>query len=155
MRFHLIDRIDEISYGKYISGVKCVSLADDVFDEHFPGYPVFPGSLIIESLAQLGGSLFELMMKNENISGRRSILSIVNNIKFKKPVVPGDRLLLRADILSYHEDFGVVKVKAENEGKICASGELTFTFVDIDIPKLQETRMELYNICTKNTRTIP
>lgn len=155
MRFHLIDRIEEICYGRYITALKCVTLADDVFNEHFPGYPVFPGSLIIESLAQLGGSFFELMMKNDNLPIRRSILSIVNQIKFRKPVWPGDRMLLHAELMSYHDDFGVVKVKAEVDNEICASGELTFTFIEIEDDKFQETRMELYKICTKNTTIIP
>ena len=51
MRFHLIDRIDEIHQGRYVVAVKCISLADDVFDEHFPGYPIFPGSLILEGVS--------------------------------------------------------------------------------------------------------
>ena len=96
MRFHLIDRIDEIKYGEYITAVKCVSLADDVFNEHFPGYPVFPGTLIIEGLAQLGGSFFELMMDKERLPVKSCVLSIVNKMKFRKPVQPGDKLYFRA-----------------------------------------------------------
>jgi len=63
MRFYLYDRVEEICYGRYMVAVKCITLADDVFDEHFPGHPIFPGSLIMEGLAQLGGALFELTMR--------------------------------------------------------------------------------------------
>lgn len=154
MRFHLIDRIEEIKYGEYIMAVKCVSLADDVFNEHFPGYPVFPGTLIIESLAQLGGSFFELMMDKEGLPVKSCVLSIVNKIKFRKPVQPGDKLYLRADVVSRREEYGVVKVKAEIDGEICAEGELTFSFLDIPDETLRKSRMELYKICMKNTKEV-
>ena len=155
MRFHLLDRIEEISYGKYITAVKCITLADDVFNEHFPGYPVFPGSLILEGLAQLGGSFFELMMKHQNLPVKRSILSIVNKLKFRRPAGPGDRLLYRADMVTMRDEYGVVKVKAEIDAEICAEGELTFTFVDIPDETLHASRLELYKICMKNTKVIP
>jgi 3-hydroxyacyl-[acyl-carrier-protein] dehydratase len=154
MRFHLIDRIEEISYGKYITAVKCVTLSDDVFNEHFPGYPVFPGSLILEGLAQLGGSFFEIMMDHEGKPVKRSILSIVNKMKFRKPAYPGDKLLYRAEIASIRDDFGVVNVRAFIENEICAEGELTFTFMDIPDVALHNSRMELYKICMKNTRVV-
>ncbi|MDR1702732.1 MAG: 3-hydroxyacyl-[acyl-carrier-protein] dehydratase FabZ [Sporomusaceae bacterium] len=154
MRFHLVDRIDEICYGKYITAVKCVSLSDDVFNEHFPGYPVFPGSLIIESLAQLGGAFFELMMKNAGVPVKPAVLSIVNKIKFRRPVVPGDRLVLKAEMLSYREDFGVVEVTAAVDGEECAAGELTFSFLELDNAKLRETRLDLYKICTAKTKIV-
>jgi len=155
MRFHLLDRIEEISYNNYITAFKCVSLSDDVFDEHFPGHPVYPGSLIIEGLAQLGGSFFELIMKHEGKPALRSVLSIVNRMKFRRPVFPGDRMLLRADMVSFRDDFGVVRVQSEVDGEVCAEGELTFTFMDIRAESLHDSRLELYKICMKNTRELP
>ncbi len=155
MRFHLIDRIEEISYGNYITAVKCVTLADDVFEEHFPGYPVFPGSLILEGLAQLGGSFFELMMKQQQLPIKRSILSIINKFKFRKPAWPGDRLWYRAELVVLRDDYGVVKVTAEIEGELCAEGELTFTFMEVQNDTLHQSRMELYKICLRNTKVVP
>ena len=152
MRFHLIDRIEEVHYNSSITAIKCVSLSDDVFDEHFPGHPVYPGSLVIESLAQLGGSFFELIMKHEGKPVQRSVLSMVNRIKFRRPVFPGDRMLLRADMVSRHDSFGVVSVRAEVDGEVCADGELTFTFLDIQDETLHKSRLELYKICMKNAR---
>src|SRR3990172_4285121 len=122
MRFHMIDRIETICHEKYITAVKCISLSDDVFNEHFPGYPIFPGSLILEGLAQLGGSFFEITMKGQKIPVKRAVLSIVREFKLRKPAGPGDRLLYRADIVSIQDDYGVVKVSASLEGDICAEG---------------------------------
>jgi 3-hydroxyacyl-[acyl-carrier-protein] dehydratase len=155
MRFHLLDRIEEVRYNDYITAVKCVSLSDDVFDEHFPGHPVYPGSLIIEGLAQLGGSFFELIMKREGKPALRSVLSIVNRMKFRRPVFPGDRMLLRADMVSFRDEFGVVRVQSEVDGEVCAEGELTFTFMDIQDESLHGSRLDLYKICMKNTRELP
>jgi 3-hydroxymyristoyl/3-hydroxydecanoyl-(acyl carrier protein) dehydratase len=154
MRFHLIDRIEEVRYNEYITAVKCVSLSDDVFDEHFPGQPVYPGSLIIEALAQLGGSFFELIMKHEGKDQRQSLLSIVNRMKFRRPVFPGDRMQLRAEMVSLREEFGVVAVRSEVDGEVCAEGELTFTFMAIHDESLHDSRLELYKICMKNTREL-
>lgn len=154
MRFHLVDRIDEICYGSHIMGVKCITLADDVFNEHFPGYPIYPGSLIQEGLAQLAGSFFEIMMKKQNLPVKHSVLSIVNKMKFRKPVGPGDKLIYRADIKVMRDDYGVARVKAELEGESAADGELTFSFIKISDNKLYESRQEIYRICTRNTRFI-
>lgn len=154
MRFHLIDRIEEIKTGEYITAVKCITLADDVFDEHFPGYPVFPGSLIMEGLAQLGGSFFEIMMKRGNVKIKRCVLSVVNKLKFRKAAFPGDKLLYRADIVSHKEDYGIIKVIAKIDEEICAEGELTFMFLDIQDETLYKSRQELYKICMRNTREV-
>lgn len=150
MRFHLVDRIDEIYYGKYIKGTKCITLADDVFDQHFPGFPVFPGSLIIESLAQLGGAYFELVMKKESQISKQCVLSIVNKMKFRQGSYPGDCLSIKAEVKAYNEDFGVVYVTAAVDDKVRAEGELTFMFVDIASSELINSRKNLYNILAKN-----
>ncbi len=154
MRFHLIDRIEEVCYPKYITGVKCITLADDVFNEHFPGYPIFPGTLILEGMAQIGGSFFELIMKEKKLPLKRSVLVIVREAKFKKPAVPGDKLLYRAEVLDMQDDYGAVKVTASIDGAPCAEGELLFSFVDVPNENLQKSREDMYDICMKNTRII-
>lgn len=155
MRYHLLDRIEEIRYGHHVTAVKCVSLADDVFDEHFPGNPVFPGSLVIEGLAQLGGAFFELMMRRDGVPVRQCVLSIVNRMKFRRPVFPGDRMTFRADLTSRQENYGVVAVRAEVDGEVCAEGELTFVFLAPHGEELYRSRMSLYEICMRNTRVLP
>ena len=154
MRFHLVDRVDEVSYDKYIIGCKCVTLADDVFNEHFPGYPIFPGSLIIEGLAQLAGSFFEIIMSRRGIHTKRSVLTIVRQMKFKKAVAPGDKMIYKAEIKSFNDDFGVAAVTAELDGELCAGGELLFNFFDIPSAALQTSREEVYKICMKNAKEV-
>ncbi len=154
MRFHLIDRIDEICHGRYVVAVKCVSLSDDVFDEHFPGYPIFPGTLILEGLAQLGGSFFEITMQERGLPVKCTVLSIVREFKIRKPVYPGDRLVYRAEILSMQDNFGVAAVEASVDDEPCAGGELMFTFIDLPNEKIRESREELYGIVTRQTRFV-
>lgn len=155
MRFHLVDKITEICYDQYIEGVKCITLADDVFDEHFPGHPIFPGSLIMEGMAQLAGSFFEMIMNNNNLKVKRSVLTIVKQLKFRKAAYPGDRLIYRAEVKSFREDeFGVAKVKASMDGELYAEGELLFNFFDIASEKLESSRKELYDICTRDVKII-
>ncbi len=154
MRFHLVDRVDEVCYDKYIIGVKCITLADDVFNEHFPGYPIFPGSLIQEGLAQLAGSFFEIILNKRGMPMKRSILTVVNKMKFRKPAEPGDKLTYRADIKSLNDEFGVAKVVATIDNEICAEGEMIFYFITIEDEELLKSRENIYRICMKNTREI-
>lgn len=155
MRFFQVDRIEEICFGEFITGVKSISLADDVFNEHFPGYPVFPGSLILEGAAQLAGSLFELTMEHRQWPQKRCVLSIVNRFKFRRPAYPGDRLFYRADVSTMQDDYGVVKVRAAIEGALCAEGELTFMFVAIENQRLHQARTELYQIWMRTAKVVP
>lgn len=154
MRFHLVDRVEEVCYDKYIIGVKCITLADDVFNEHFPGYPIFPGSLIQEGLAQLAGSFFEIIMHRRGAKVKRSVLTIVNKMKFRKPAVPGDKLIYRADVQALNDEYAVAKVIAELDGEVCAEGEMIFNFFEIPNDILQKSREEIYEICMKNTKVI-
>jgi len=154
MRFHMIDRIHTVCYGKSITAWKCISLSDDVFNEHFPGYPIFPGSLILEGLAQLSGSFFEMTMHEQQLPMRRAVLTVVRHLKLRKPAGPGDRLFYKAQILSMQDDFGVAKVSASIEDELYAEGELMFHFIHIDDPKIQQSREELYKIVTKNMKVL-
>ncbi|MBR6347055.1 MAG: beta-hydroxyacyl-ACP dehydratase [Bacteroidales bacterium] len=139
MRFYLVDKVLEMSPGKYVEGVKCISLSDDIFNEHFPGYPIFPGSLMIEGMAQMSGIFLEWCRKEAGYSPRRAALTLVQKMKFRDIVTPGDRLIYRADVKSlYPEEYGVVTVKALKDGKLCAEGELLFTFLEITDPKMLE-----------------
>lgn len=154
MRFHLVDRVDEICYDRYIKGCKCVTLADDVFNEHFPGYPIFPGSLIQEGLAQLAGSFFEIMMNRKGWPVKHSVLTIVNKMKFRHAAEPGDKLMYRADIAVMRDDYGVAQVKAELDDNLVADGTLTFSFIAISNETVFESRKLIYAICMKNAKVI-
>ena len=75
MRFYLVDKVTEMCPGKYVEGYKCVSLSDDIFNEHFPGYPIFPGTLIIEGMAQLSGLFLEWCRTRAGYPPRRAALA--------------------------------------------------------------------------------
>src|SRR5256885_4331284 len=127
MRYVLIDRIERLEPGKSAAGVKCVSLADDVFADHFPGHPVMPGALIVEALAQLGGVLLEATVRRQGSGGeeRHALLTIIERAKFRRLVRPGDRLLLEARVLRASEDGGQIEGVARLQAASSAGGGAT------------------------------
>src|SRR5438477_3509412 len=104
MRFILIDKIDRLETGKSADGHKLISPDEEYFRDHFPGYPIVPGVLVLESLAQLGGRLVEASVRDA--TGRRVLpmLAKVDHARFLHPVRPGDRLDLAVDLLALTED---------------------------------------------------
>ena len=155
MRFYLIDRIDELCIGKYAQGVKCISMTEDVFNEHFPGYPIFPGSLILEGLAQLSGILFEYSLIHGGHHHKRAALTLVNKMKYRKITVPGDRLIYRCETqVFYPDEYAVAKVSASNNGELVAHGELFFGFIDVLNQESKKSSQEFMQMALKNTKII-
>jgi len=142
MRYILLDRITALEPPEVARGLKCVTLAEDVFVDHFPGIPVMPGALILESMAQLGGTLLEAALRGQGTEGLSSLLTMVDRAKFRSPVRPGDRLELEARNIGLNEDGGRVKAFGRVDGKLAAEAELTFAFVKVDNPRLQASRRE-------------
>lgn len=128
MRFVMIDKIIEWEVGKGAKGVKNISLSEDFFTDHFPKYPVMPGVLIIESLAQLSGLLLQETCKEKFGKDIDAIMSMVENMKFKTMARPGDTMNLEARVEMINEDGGKVSVKALINNKVIASGNLMFYF---------------------------
>ena len=108
MRYVLLDRITALEPPERARGVKCVTLADDIFADHFPGHPVMPGALTLESMAQLGGVLCEATMRLRGRNDLHALLVAVERAKFRRMVKPGDRLELEAAALRVSEDGGQV-----------------------------------------------
>ncbi len=94
MRYVLLDRITALEPPARARGIKCVTLADDVFADHFPGHPVMPGALTLESLAQLGGVLCEATMRLGGRNDLHALLVAVERAKFRRLVRPGDKIEL-------------------------------------------------------------
>ena len=148
MRYLQVDRIEELKKGEYATAVKCITLADDVFEHHFPGQPVYPGALLIESMAQLGGALIELSLRDGRPRAPRCVLSAVK-AKFREFAKPGDALRLRAEVVSSHEDAALVRVATScGERRICEA-EVTYVLLDVDDPKLDASRRELLELLTR------
>lgn len=153
MRFELVDRIEEIKLGAYARGIKCISLSDDVFEHHFPSHPVYPGSLLIESMAQLGGALLELSLKDTLSFYPRCVLSMVKS-KFREMVRPGDTLNMHAEVLSLHEQAAQVRCVGRVFDATRCEAELTYVILQIDDPLLQAHRATFLDVITRNTHYV-
>ena len=128
IRFYLLDRITRFEVGKSVEGCKCWTLSDDIFEQHFPGYPIVPGVFIIESMAQMLGILIEksYAQKYPDEEGIYAVLSIVHKAKFKKFVVPGDKTEMVGILKKLDKNHGNGEVKVYVDGKFCAHAELSY-----------------------------
>ena len=117
--FLLVDRILEIEAGKRVVGVKNVTINEPFFQGHFPGHPIMPGVLIIEAMAQVGGML--LMGAVPDPEKKVVYFTSLNNVKWRRPVKPGDQLRFELDILQVRGMLckmkGVAKVDGETVGE--------------------------------------
>jgi 3-hydroxyacyl-[acyl-carrier-protein] dehydratase len=156
MRYFLLDKVTAIDLGKSVAGVKCITLTDPILHDHFPDFPVMPGALLTESMAQLAGFLLETTINTaEATEVRRAVLAQIEKMKFYKTSGPGDRLDLRATIDSMLDDAVQVSVEASSEGEVRAKGRLTFAMLKIDSPRVTQQRMELYKIWTRDLKNVP
>jgi 3-hydroxymyristoyl/3-hydroxydecanoyl-(acyl carrier protein) dehydratase len=155
MRYVLLDRITALRPPELATGVKCASLSDDVFVDHFPGHPVMPGALILEALAQLGGVLVEATMREAGRHDLHALLVTVDRAKFRQMVRPGDRLELECRGFSAHEDGGQVRGSARVEDRLAAEAELTFAFARVTSPKLLARRREVLNVWLSGSEEEP
>ena len=126
--FLLVDRITELEPGKRIVGLKNVTINEQFFQGHFPGMPVMPGVLIIESMAQVGGVLIFRELPEQN--NKLIYFTGIENARFRRPVVPGDQLRIEVDVLNRRNNFGKMRGRASVEGKLAAEAVVTFAIVD-------------------------
>ncbi|MFH0838915.1 MAG: bifunctional UDP-3-O-[3-hydroxymyristoyl] N-acetylglucosamine deacetylase/3-hydroxyacyl-ACP dehydratase [Candidatus Omnitrophota bacterium] len=125
--FLFVDKIIELEEDKRAVGIKNVTLNDYFFQGHFPGRPVMPGVIIVEALAQVAGVL--MLNKRENL-GKVAYFMSINNVKFRKMVMPGDQLRLEAEVTRLKSKTGQVKTRALVDGKVVAEAELIFTIIE-------------------------
>ncbi|WP_044749122.1 3-hydroxyacyl-ACP dehydratase FabZ [Bacillus alveayuensis] len=121
--FLLVDRILEIEEGKRAVGIKNVTANEEFFNGHFPNYPVMPGVLIVEALAQVGAVA---MLKKEENRGRLAFFAGIDNCRFKKQVKPGDQLRLEVEIIRAKGAIGKGKGIATVDGEIVCETEIMF-----------------------------
>lgn len=130
--FLLIDKIVEFEEGKKVVGIKNVTANEPQFTGHFPGNPIMPGVLICEALAQAGAVLLLSMPENK---GKLGVFTGINNFKFRRQVVPGDTMMLEAELIQYRHSMGKANVKATVDGQVAAMGEISFAVVENNADK--------------------
>lgn len=123
----LVDRILSIEPGKRIVGLKNVTGNEDFFNGHFPQYPIMPGVLMIEAMAQVGGVM---LLSNINQPGSLVFFMGLDNVKFRKPVVPGDQIIFEVEAVKVRSRTGQMHGKAYVEGTLVAEAELKFAIPD-------------------------
>ncbi|KAJ1432283.1 HotDog domain-containing protein [Ochromonadaceae sp. CCMP2298] len=128
--FLLVDRVVEFEAGKRAVGIKCISSNEPQFTGHFPDKPIMPGVLMIEAMAQLGGIICLSPPMNDPTLGQRLFFFTgVNGVRWKRPVVPGDQLIMEMNLVGFDERLGFATMtgKAYVGGMIAVTVE-EFTF---------------------------
>lgn len=156
MRFILIDKVIKLNLGKSITGVKCITSTDDVMHDHFPGKPVMPGSLLLESAAQLSGMLLELSEnQDESTPIRRSVLVQIEKMKFHEFSKPGDQLIIDANIISKLPEAAKVRVVIKCKNEMRVNGILSFSLNELDEEEINKQRKMIYTIWTEELEQCP
>lgn len=125
--FLLVDKVVEFEAGKKAKGIKNVTINEPFFQGHFPNYPIMPGVLIIEAMAQVGGIL---AFKSANVANKAVYFMGIDKARFRKPVLPGDKLELVLEVTKNRGSIWVFKGEAYVDGSLVAEAELMATIVD-------------------------
>ena len=122
--FLFVDRVVELIPGKSIVAYKNLSINEPYFDGHFPGKPIFPGVLLLEAMAQAAGILGFKTKEKTPQEGSIYYFAAADELRFKRPCVPGDRVMLRAELLSERRGIAKFKVSADVDGELAASATI-------------------------------
>ena len=122
--FLLVDRVVELKLGESIVAYKNLTINEPFFDGHFPDKPVFPGVLLLEAMAQAAGILGFKSQGKTPADGSIYYFVGADNLRFKRPCVPGDRVMLRAKILGERRGIWKFEVSADVDGERCASATI-------------------------------
>lgn len=122
----LVDRILELDPGKRAIGLKNVTINESFFQGHYPGMPIMPGVLIIEAMAQAGAVI---LLTFDQYRGYTPVIGALDDVKFKRQVVPGDTLISTVELLWIKSGIGKIKAVATVDGQMAASMEMTFKLI--------------------------
>lgn len=121
--FLLVDRVLELIPNQRIVALKNVTVNENFFNGHFPSKPVMPGVLIIESMAQAAGLV---MLSQEEHKGKIPYFTGIDNARFRKPIVPGDQIIIEVDVIKVRGNVGRVKAVAKTDNQVATEAELMF-----------------------------
>ncbi|MFH2012931.1 MAG: 3-hydroxyacyl-ACP dehydratase FabZ [Pseudomonadota bacterium] len=121
--FLLVDRILEIDKGKRIVGIKNVTFNEPFFQGHFPDYPIMPGVLLVEAMAQTGAVL-ALNSESKKVKDKKFYFSNIDKVKFRKPVLPGDQVRFEVEVIKQRSFLWRFAAKAFVGETLVAEGEL-------------------------------
>jgi 3-hydroxyacyl-[acyl-carrier-protein] dehydratase len=122
--FLLVDRVVEVNAGQSIIAYKNLSVNEPFFNGHFPEDPIFPGVLLLEAMAQAAGILGFCSQGKTNEDGSMYYFAGADNVRFKRPCVPGDRVMLRACVVSQRRGIWKFEVSADVDGELAASATI-------------------------------
>ncbi|HHE46343.1 MAG TPA: 3-hydroxyacyl-ACP dehydratase FabZ, partial [Bacteroidetes bacterium] len=126
--FLMVDRILELVPGEWVTGIKNVSINEPFFEGHFPDHPIMPGVLVIETMGQVGGVL---LLNTEAKPGEKLVyFTGLDRVKFRKPVRPGDQLLVRVEMVFFRRGICKMKARAFVDDQLAAEAEMQAVVVD-------------------------
>ncbi|MBC2575806.1 3-hydroxyacyl-ACP dehydratase FabZ [Peptostreptococcus canis] len=121
--FLLIDKVVEMEIGKSCHAVKCITNTEPWFQGHFPEHNVMPGVLLVEAMAQTGA--VSILSVEEN-KGKIAFFSGIKDAKFRREILPGDKLDIFIEIVKLRKNFGIGRGKIYSEGELCVEAEISF-----------------------------
>lgn len=130
--FLLVDRVTEMTLNGSLIGYKNVTIGEQIFEGHFPNHPIYPGVMILEGMAQAGGILAFRSMELSEEDARAKVVYFmsIDKAKFRHPVVPGDRLEYRMQVIKHKGSIWLLEGKAYVEDKLVSEAELKAMIVD-------------------------
>lgn len=121
--FLMVDKIVEVIPGKKAVGIKALGANEPYFDGHFPGNPVLPGVLQIEAINQVGEIA---LLCDEKFKGTLAFVTGCNNVRFKRPILPGDVVTITTEVLDSESKIGAGRGKIEKDGQVVCEADLSF-----------------------------
>ncbi len=132
--FLLIDRITEFEPTKRLVAIKNVTINEPFFQGHFPGYPIMPGVLVVEAMAQAGGII--MLHEIEDRNAKLVVFTGIERAKFRRPITPGDQIRIEVEVLAFRQRAGRILGRAIVDGKVACEATLTCQVV----PRVREPK---------------